>query len=69
MVPWAGEIARATPDETEGKYPPEKIVEIAKKKKSDMIAYTYTEPTIFYEYGFDTCKLYYIYTSHFPIPI
>ncbi|MFH0986777.1 MAG: AmmeMemoRadiSam system radical SAM enzyme [Candidatus Micrarchaeota archaeon] len=34
--------------------PPEKIVESAKDKKCNIIAYTYTEPTIFYEYARDT---------------
>lgn len=36
---------------------PEKIVEITQKKGARSIAYTYTEPTIFYEYALDTCKL------------
>lgn len=33
--------------------PPDQIVAAAKKSGSQSIAYTYTEPTIFYEYAFD----------------
>ena len=36
---------------------PEKIVDDAKKLKCKTIAYTYTEPTIFFEYAHDTAKL------------
>ena len=36
---------------------PEQIVRLAKSKKCKSIAYTYTEPTIFYEYAYDTCKI------------
>ncbi len=36
---------------------PEKIVELAKSRDVKGIAYTYTEPTIFYEYAYDTMKL------------
>lgn len=36
---------------------PESIVENAKKYGSKSIAYTYTEPTIFFEYAYDTAKL------------
>jgi len=37
--------------------PPERIVELAEKRGAKSIAYTYTEPTIFYEYALDICKL------------
>ncbi len=36
---------------------PEKIVEEAKKHNCLSISYTYTEPTIFFEYAYDTAKL------------
>jgi len=36
---------------------PQKIVEATKKSKAKIIAYTYTEPTVFYEYAYETCKL------------
>ncbi len=37
--------------------PPETIVAAARRTGSVSIAYTYTEPTIFYEYAFDTARL------------
>jgi len=36
---------------------PEQVVAIAKKNDCKTIAYTYTEPTIFYEYAYQTAKL------------
>ncbi len=36
---------------------PEEIVEAAKQNNCKSIAYTYTEPTIFFEYAYDTAKL------------
>lgn len=36
---------------------PEEIVESAKLYKCESIAYTYTEPTIFFEYAYETAKL------------
>lgn len=40
-----------------GDVSPEKIVENAIKHKCQSISYTYTEPTIFFEYALDTAKL------------
>jgi len=37
--------------------PPEKIVEFAKQNNCKSISYTYTEPTIFFEYVCDTARL------------
>jgi len=37
--------------------PPEKIVEFCVKNWIDMLAATYNEPTVFYEYAYDTFKL------------
>ena len=37
--------------------PPEKVVKQALKSGCKSIAYTYTEPTIFFEYAYDTAKL------------
>ncbi|MFA4875327.1 MAG: AmmeMemoRadiSam system radical SAM enzyme [bacterium] len=37
--------------------PPEKIVAQAKAHRCQSISYTYTEPTIFFEYAYDTAKL------------
>jgi pyruvate formate lyase activating enzyme len=36
---------------------PEEIVKVAIKNDCKSISYTYTEPTIFFEYAFDTAKL------------
>ena len=36
---------------------PEKIIKIAKEKKLKLIAFTYNEPTVFYEYCLDIAKL------------
>ena len=36
---------------------PEEIVAAAKQYECESIAYTYTEPTIFFEYAYDTAKL------------
>ena len=52
------EISQTTPDETYNlELPPEKVVALAKKAGSRSIAYTYVEPTIFFEYMMDTAKL------------
>ncbi len=40
-----------------GNVPPETIVRNAKRYGSRSIAYTYTEPTIFFEYAYDTAVL------------
>lgn len=36
---------------------PEKVIEIALRSNCKSIAYTYSEPTIFFEYSYDTAKL------------
>jgi len=36
---------------------PQEIVQAAKKRGTRIIAYTYTEPTIFYELAYDTCRI------------
>ena len=36
---------------------PEKVIDEAKKERARIISYTYTEPTIFYEYMLDTAKI------------
>ncbi len=37
--------------------PPEEIVKLAVRYSARSISYTYTEPTIFYEYAYDICGL------------
>ncbi len=39
------------------KVSPEEVVEDVKKQKCESIAYTYSEPTIFFEYAFDIARL------------
>jgi len=52
------EISQKTPDQTKNyRLQPLDIVEKAKELDADVIAYTYTEPTIFYEYMYDISKL------------
>ncbi|MBM3252427.1 MAG: AmmeMemoRadiSam system radical SAM enzyme [Candidatus Omnitrophica bacterium] len=52
------EISQARPGEVRAyNLTPRQIVEEAKKSGSRSIAYTYTEPTIFYEYMLDIAKL------------
>ncbi len=38
-------------------WPPEKIIDYVLKEKIPAIAYTYSEPTVFFEYAYDTAKL------------
>jgi pyruvate formate lyase activating enzyme len=52
------EISQTRPEETYNyDLPPERIVALAKQAGSRSIAYTYVEPTIFYEYMYDTASL------------
>lgn len=51
-------ISQASPSETETRYlPPEKAVSEAIANGCTSIAYTYSEPTVWFEYMFDTAKL------------
>ncbi len=51
-------ISQTSPDKTRNfDLPPEKVVEECIKNKCDSIAYTYSEPTTFYEYVFETAVL------------
>jgi pyruvate formate lyase activating enzyme len=52
------QISQAKPeDERFYKLPPEKVVSEALRTRCRSIAYTYTEPTVFYEYMYDTSVL------------
>lgn len=52
------DLSQSTPDDiSEHFLKPEKIVELAKMHGCKSISYTYTEPTIFYEYLMDTSKI------------
>ncbi len=51
-------IAQYRPEQVESFYlPPKEVVSLAKRKACPTIAYTYTEPVVFYEYMYDTAKL------------
>lgn len=48
------QISQAKPEDTDTyDLPPNKVVKYAKQYKCMSIAYTYTEPTVFYEYMYD----------------
>lgn len=52
------QISQVAPDEIESYcIPPQKVVSLAKRVNSKIIAYTYSEPIVFYEYMIDTAKL------------
>jgi pyruvate formate lyase activating enzyme len=52
------EISQANPEDSEALFcPPAKLVELSKKGNCPSLAYTYTEPIIYYEYTYDTAKL------------
>jgi pyruvate formate lyase activating enzyme len=52
------EISQANPEDSPAYIaPPEKLVEITKNERCPSLAYTYTDPIIFYEYTYDTAKL------------
>jgi len=52
------EISQSRPEETVNfDLPPKRVVELAKRSGCSSIAYTYSEPTAFYEYMFDTATL------------
>jgi len=55
------EISQASMRKGEGlsghEFPPEDVVSAAKNHGCKSISYTYTEPTIFFEYAYDTAKL------------
>lgn len=51
-------ISQSSPAEVKTNYTtPEEIIAICKKYNCKSIAFTYTEPTVFYEYMFDIAKL------------
>lgn len=52
------QISQAGPGEVPSReYTPEEIIKIAKKYKTNLIAYTYNEPIIWFEFVLDTAKL------------
>ena len=52
------DLSQSTPNDIKDRFlKPKKIVELAKSYNCKSISYTYTEPTIFYEYVIDTSKI------------
>jgi len=52
------EISQANPEDTPAApCPPHKLVELAKKNRCLSLAYTYTDPVVFYEYTYDSAKM------------
>jgi pyruvate formate lyase activating enzyme len=55
------QISQASTKESDAhsrqEFPPEKVVEEARANHCRSISYTYTEPTIFFEYALDTARL------------
>lgn len=52
------EISQANPEESRAyPYPPEKLIEQTINARCTSIAYTYTDPVVFYEYTLETAKL------------
>jgi len=52
------EISQAGPEQIKSlDLKPEEVIKEAKENRLKIISYTYTEPTIFYEYMLDICKL------------
>jgi len=51
-------ISQVPPEDTQNAdLPPEKVVRYAQEYDAPVIAYTYSEPTVFYEYMLDTARL------------
>jgi len=51
------QISQAMPEDVKTRYvPPKKVVEMAQQQECPVIACTYSEPTIFYEYMLDTAR-------------
>lgn len=51
------EISQCSPRDIGQEISPKEVIEKAKQNNAEIIAYTYTEPTIFYEYMLDIAKL------------
>lgn len=51
------EISQVRPEQVEARYlPPAEVTRLARSNRCPSIAYTYTEPVIFYEYMIDTAR-------------
>ncbi len=51
-------ISQSDPEDLENHdYPPERVIEAARRSGCESIAYTYTDPVIYFEYALDTARL------------
>jgi len=52
------EISQANPEDVPAEFwPPERLIALTKRNNCPSLAYTYTDPIIYYEYTYDTAKL------------
>ncbi len=52
------QISQANPEDSTAAFcPPQKLVDVVKENRCLSLAYTYTEPIIYYEYTYDSAKL------------
>jgi pyruvate formate lyase activating enzyme len=52
------EISQANPEDSRAMFcPPEKLVQLTRQYHCPSLAYTYTDPIIYYEYTYDSAKL------------
>jgi len=52
------EISQANPEDSQAVFcPPERLVALCRESRCLSLAYTYTDPIIYYEYTYDTAKL------------
>ncbi len=52
------EISQANPEDSQAYFlPPEELIKLTGKYRCPSIAYTYTDPVVYYEYTYDTAKL------------
>jgi len=52
------EISQANPEDSQAVYcPPEKLVELSRRNGCPSVAYTYTDPIVYYEFTYDTAKI------------
>jgi len=52
------DISQSRPEQTNNmKLPPKDVIAICKERRAPIIAYTYSEPVIFYEYMYDTAEM------------
>ena len=52
------EISQANPEDSRAQFlPPKRLVQLTRYRHCPSLAYTYSEPIVFYEYTYDTAKL------------